>query len=191
MIEPRFSHALVPAVLAALMAAAGPAAAQTTADLAGVPEMGIDARVNAAIGPVADVFAGIIFYSVPVMGADLPLIVVWLITAALFMLGRWAIGMYMARAAPGSAYGSMGTLVILLVWMYYAAMVFFVGALITAVIDERAQIRCGEMPPEHEDCWPQDAVRPGEQAEPQVYPTTLAVEPGARPPVASPPDRTP
>lgn len=114
-----------------------------------------------------------------------------LITAALFMLGRWAIGMYMARAAPGSAYGSMGTLVILLVWMYYAAMVFFVGALITAVIDERAQIRCGEMPPEHEDCWPQDAVRPGEQAEPQVYPTTLAVEPGARPPVASPPDRTP
>ena len=114
-----------------------------------------------------------------------------LITAALFMLGRWAIGVYMARAAPGSAYGSMGTLVILLVWMYYAAMVFFVGALITAVIDERAQIRCGEMPPEHEDCWPEDAARRGEQAEPQVYPTTLAVEPGARPPVASPPDRTP
>lgn len=84
MIEPRFSHALVPAVLAALMAAAGPAAAQTTADLAGAPEMGMDARINAAIGPLADAFAGIIFYSVPVMGADLPLIVVWLITAALF-----------------------------------------------------------------------------------------------------------
>jgi len=62
-----------------------------------------------------------------------------LITALLFVLGRWAIGLYIARAAPGSAYGSMGTLVILLVWMYYAAMVFFVGALITAVIDERAR----------------------------------------------------
>ena len=33
-----------------------------------------------------------------------------------------------------------GTRVILLVWMYYAAMVFFVGALITAVIDERARL---------------------------------------------------
>ena len=62
------------------------------------------------------------------------------ITSGLFVLGRWAIGVYIARAAPGSAYGSMGTLVILLVWMYYAAVVFFVGALITAVIDERARV---------------------------------------------------
>ena len=38
-------------------AAAGPAAAQTTADLAGAPEMGMDARINAAIGPLADAFA--------------------------------------------------------------------------------------------------------------------------------------
>ena len=59
------------------------------------------------------------------------------LTAGLFVLGRWAIGLYLAEAAPGSAYGSMGTLVLLLVWMYYAAVVFFIGALITAVIDER------------------------------------------------------
>nr|WP_233671482.1 YihY/virulence factor BrkB family protein [Luteimonas cellulosilyticus] len=58
------------------------------------------------------------------------------ITAGLFVLGRWAIGVYIATAAPGSAYGSFGTLVILLVWMYYAATIFFVGALITAVIDD-------------------------------------------------------
>jgi membrane protein len=61
------------------------------------------------------------------------------ITASLFVLGRWAIGLYLAHAAPGSAYGSMGTLVLLLVWMYYAAIVFFTGALVTAVIDERAR----------------------------------------------------
>jgi membrane protein len=60
------------------------------------------------------------------------------VTAGLFVLGRWAIGLYLAQAAPGSAYGSMGTLVLLLVWMYYAAAVFFIGALMTAVIDERA-----------------------------------------------------
>ncbi|ATD66635.1 BrkB protein [Luteimonas chenhongjianii] len=59
------------------------------------------------------------------------------ITSLLFVLGRWVIGIYITHAAPGSAYGSFGTLVILLIWMYYAATIFFVGALITAVIDER------------------------------------------------------
>jgi len=63
------------------------------------------------------------------------------ITASLFVLGRWAIGKYIVLAAPGSAYGAFGTLVILLVWIYYAALVFFIGALITAVIDERLRGR--------------------------------------------------
>ena len=61
------------------------------------------------------------------------------ITASLFVLGRWAIGAYVARAAPESAYGAFGALVLMLVWMYYAALVFFVGALVTAVIDERTR----------------------------------------------------
>ncbi|ACA12697.1 YihY/virulence factor BrkB family protein [Xylella fastidiosa] len=59
------------------------------------------------------------------------------ITACLFTLGRYAIGLYISTAAPGSAYGSMGALVIMLVWMYYTSVVFFIGALLTAVIDER------------------------------------------------------
>ncbi|WP_066092881.1 YihY/virulence factor BrkB family protein [Xanthomonas massiliensis] len=59
------------------------------------------------------------------------------ITACLFAAGRYGIDLYLARAAPGSAYGSMGTLVIALVWVYYASVVFFAGALITAVLDER------------------------------------------------------
>lgn len=61
------------------------------------------------------------------------------LTALLFVLGRYLIGLYISRVAPGSAYGSMGTLVVLLVWMYYATVVFFIGALLTAVIDERAR----------------------------------------------------
>ena len=64
-----------------------------------------------------------------------------LLTAALFVAGRWLIGLYIAQAAPGSAYGSMGTLVILLIWVYYATVVFFTGALLTAVIDERGRAR--------------------------------------------------
>lgn len=62
-----------------------------------------------------------------------------LITALLFTGGRYLIGLYIAQADPGSAYGSTGALVILLVWIYYAAVVFFIGALLTAVIDERAR----------------------------------------------------
>ena len=64
-----------------------------------------------------------------------------LITSMLFLVGRWAIAFYLAEAAPGSAYGSAGALVLLLVWIYYAAMIFFGGALITAVIDERSRER--------------------------------------------------
>lgn len=64
-----------------------------------------------------------------------------IITAVLFALGRYLIGLYLAQTAPGSAYGSMGALVLLLIWLYYAILVFFAGALITAVIDERANAR--------------------------------------------------
>lgn len=45
---------------------------------------GLDAAINEAVAPVANLVAGIIFYSVPVGDANLPLIVVWLVVAALF-----------------------------------------------------------------------------------------------------------
>lgn len=62
-------------------------------------------------------------------------------TALLFVLGRAAIGWYLERSDPGSAYGAMGGLVLAVVWIYYAALVVFVGALLTAVVDERMQAR--------------------------------------------------
>ena len=64
-----------------------------------------------------------------------------LVTAGLFGLGRYAIGLYIAAAAPGSAYGSMGTLVIMVVWIYYASVIFLAGALLTAVVAERLRAR--------------------------------------------------
>jgi len=63
------------------------------------------------------------------------------LTAALFVLGRLAIGWYLERSNPGSAYGSTGTLVIALLWIYYAALVVFLGAMVTAVRDERAKAK--------------------------------------------------
>ena len=43
---------------------------------------GIDAAINEALAPVSDAIVGVVFYSVPVLGADFPLIVMWLVIAA-------------------------------------------------------------------------------------------------------------
>ncbi|MBC7925397.1 MAG: YihY/virulence factor BrkB family protein [Bryobacteraceae bacterium] len=51
-----------------------------------------------------------------------------MITALLFSLGRWLIGLYLGRASYGSAYGAAGSLVVVLVWVYYSAQIFFFGA---------------------------------------------------------------
>jgi membrane protein len=51
-----------------------------------------------------------------------------LTTAVLFLLGKTAIGLYLGRSAVGSAYGAAGSLVVLLVWVYYCSIVLFLGA---------------------------------------------------------------
>lgn len=51
-----------------------------------------------------------------------------LITAVLFTLGKTAIGVYLGRASVGSAYGAAGSMVVLLVWVYYSALILFFGA---------------------------------------------------------------
>jgi membrane protein len=57
-------------------------------------------------------------------------------TAALFTIGKFLIGMYLGKASVGSAYGAAGSLVILLVWVYYSAQIFFFGAEFTQVYSE-------------------------------------------------------
>ena len=49
-------------------------------------------------------------------------------TAVLFLLGKTAIGVYLGRSAVGSSYGAAGSLVVLLVWVYYCSIVVFLGA---------------------------------------------------------------
>jgi membrane protein len=56
---------------------------------------------------------------------------VWLgagVTAVLFTIGKAVIGYYIGQASVGSAYGAAGSLVALLVWVYYSALIFFFGA---------------------------------------------------------------
>ena len=68
-------------------------------------------------------------------------------TAAMFAVGRYGIGLYLEHANPASAYGSMGTLALAMVWIYYAGLVVFLGALVTAVLDERRGVRADSQPP--------------------------------------------
>ena len=51
-----------------------------------------------------------------------------LLTVVLFTLGKTAIGVYLGRASVGSAYGAAGSMVVLLVWLYYSALIMFFGA---------------------------------------------------------------
>ena len=54
-----------------------------------------------------------------------------IVTAALFLLGKWGIGVYLSRGAAVSAYGAAGSLIALLLWIYYSAQIFFFGAVFT------------------------------------------------------------
>ncbi len=54
-----------------------------------------------------------------------------IITGLLFEIGRYLIGLYLGHSGVGSPYGAAGSLVALLVWIYYASLIFFFGAELT------------------------------------------------------------
>lgn len=54
-----------------------------------------------------------------------------IITGILFLLGKFAISFYLSRANVGVTYGAAGALVVLLVWVYYSAMILYLGAALT------------------------------------------------------------
>ena len=49
-------------------------------------------------------------------------------TALLFLAGKYALTLYLGRSDPGSAFGAAGSLALLLVWIYYSAIIVFLGA---------------------------------------------------------------
>lgn len=62
---------------------------------------------------------------------------VWLggiLTAVLFDVGRWGIGLYLARSTQPSAYGAASSFAALLLWLYYTAQIFLFGAEFTACL---------------------------------------------------------
>jgi membrane protein len=59
------------------------------------------------------------------------------ITAALFTIGKSLIGWYIGSSAVASSYGAAGALIVLLLWVYYSAQIFLLGAEFTKVFANR------------------------------------------------------
>jgi membrane protein len=56
-----------------------------------------------------------------------------MVTALLFTIGKYLIGLYVGRSAVASAYGAAGALIVILLWIYYSAQIFLLGAEFTKV----------------------------------------------------------
>jgi len=63
------------------------------------------------------------------------------LTAILFTIGKFLIGLYLGKSNVASAYGAAGSLVLILVWVYYSTQILLFGAEFTAVYANRAGSR--------------------------------------------------
>jgi membrane protein len=66
---------------------------------------------------------------------------VWIgavMTAVLFGIGKWLLGLYLGSGAAGSAYGPASSLITVLLWVYYSSQILLLGAEFTQVYADRA-----------------------------------------------------
>ena len=61
------------------------------------------------------------------------------VASILFAVGKWAVGLYLARSMVSSAYGAAGSLVVVMIWVYYTSQVLLVGAALTHAVDQARQ----------------------------------------------------
>lgn len=59
------------------------------------------------------------------------------VTAVLFTIGKYLLGLYLTRASVSSSYGAAGSLVVVMLFIYYSALIFFLGAKFTSVYARR------------------------------------------------------
>jgi membrane protein len=69
------------------------------------------------------------------------------ITAVLFEIGRWAIGLYLAKSTQPSAFGAASSFAALLLWFYYTAQIFLFGAEFTACLGGLRSVAPGDEVP--------------------------------------------
>lgn len=69
-------------------------------------------------------------------------------TSALFVLGKFAIGLYLGKSSATSVFGAAGSLVVILIWIYYSAQILFFGAEFTQVYANSHGSRKGSPSPQ-------------------------------------------
>ncbi len=122
---------LVSLIATTLLAAVGRFMADTLPGGAGLWHV-INTLVS--LGVTAVLFA-VMFKGVPdVKVAWRSVFVGAFVTALLFTLGKFLLGLYLGRASVGSGYGAAGLLIVLVVWVYYSAQILFLGAEFTQVL---------------------------------------------------------
>jgi len=82
------------------------------------------------------------------------------VTAALFAVGKLLIGLYLGKSSVASAFGAAGSLVVMMVWVYYSAQIFLLGAEFTWVYAHTFGSRRGERRPRPEDSAPVEPRSP-------------------------------
>jgi len=126
---------LVSLVISSLLSAAGDTIA---AMLGGIPPIVLSvAEVVISLLIIALVFAMIYKWLPDAKIAWKDVMVGAIVTAILFTIGKWGISFYLGRSDPGSAFGAAGALAVLLVWIYYSAMIVLFGAEFTQVWAQR------------------------------------------------------
>lgn len=63
-----------------------------------------------------------------------------IVTAALFVLGKTLLGLYLGHAAPASSYGAAGAVIVIPIWIYYSSQIFLYGAELTQVHTRKNRI---------------------------------------------------
>jgi membrane protein len=100
-----------------------------------LPEFVLSAvNVIVSLGGTAILFALIFRYVPETKIGWRPIWIGATVTSLLFTIGKFFIGLYLGKAGVGSAYGAAGSLVVIIVWVYYSAMIFFFGAEFTHVL---------------------------------------------------------
>ena len=77
-----------------------------------------------------------------------------IITALLFIFGKFLLGMYISKGSLGSAYGAAGSLIVFLAWVYYSAQIILLGAEFTHVYSRMygSKIRPNKHSQRNDDC---------------------------------------
>lgn len=89
------------------------------------------------LGVVTIIFA-VIFKVLPDVDLDWkPALIGALFTALMFSLGKYAIGIYIEKGNPGSAFGAASSIIVILVWIYYTSVILYFGAEFTQAYAEK------------------------------------------------------